>query len=238
LIRREKDCFLLGGDKAGYNDVDAEPGNRTLQNTERKYWGVWAIAAENMSAYWQAETRQELSAFLQDLREQGQIGLANRGEDVVYTKNRREQGGDEERGGHSVKWWLQWLEWESLWVSPTIDHNVITWNIGPQGVDLSMQQIAHTLSKGAVVDILQEVSFHPGERRRIKRNLQSLGLDYWYVMEACVCHRVRDGREMLNVGISKKNWNAPWVYAVATFLHKDVYDRLDLTGKANTPTQT
>jgi hypothetical protein len=125
-----------------------------------------------------------------------------------------------------------------LEVSPTIDHNVITWNIGPQGVDLSMHQIAHTLSKGAAVVILQEVSFHPGERRRIKRNLQTLGLDYWYVMEACVCHRVRDGREMLNVGISKKNWNAPWVYAGTTFLHKDVYYRLDLTGKANTPTQT
>jgi hypothetical protein len=65
-----------------------------FQSTERKHWGVCAITTEKMSAYWQAETRQELPAFLQDLREQVKVGLANRGEDVAYTKNQREQGDD------------------------------------------------------------------------------------------------------------------------------------------------
>ena len=46
--------------------------------------------------------------------------------------------------------------------------DVITWNIGPQGVDLSFPLIAQTLSKGAAVVMFQEVSFHPEERRRVK----------------------------------------------------------------------
>ena len=35
--------------------------------------------------------------------------------------------------------------------------------------------------------------------------------------------RVRAGQEDCNVGASTKNFVAPWVYAVVTFLHKDVF---------------
>ncbi len=83
--------------------------------------------------------------FLQGLREQGRIGLANYGESIHST--------------HHVAWWLQWLEWESLWTNTPQRGDVLTWNIGPQGVDLSFPQIAQTLSKGAEVVMLQEVSF-------------------------------------------------------------------------------
>jgi hypothetical protein len=37
--------------------------------------------------------------------------------------------------------------------------------------------------------------------------------------------RVRAGQEELKAGVSKKNYSAPWVYAVVTFLHKDVFKR-------------
>jgi hypothetical protein len=59
--------------------------------------------------------------FLQELREQGKIGLANWGEQL-----------------HSVletEWWLQWLEWESLWATKTFPSDVVTWNIGPSGAN-------------------------------------------------------------------------------------------------------
>ena len=122
-----------------------------FNNHARQYWGVWAEAAKRVSEYWHAVEHANVQEFLQELREQGKIGLANRGEGS--------------HSPHQVAWWLQWLEWESLWTNKPIQSDVITWNIGPQGVDLSIHQIAQTLSKGTAVVMLQEVSFHPGEWR-------------------------------------------------------------------------
>jgi hypothetical protein len=164
-----------------------------------------------VSEYWQAEEQSNVVNFLQELRDQGKIGLANCGEHI--------------HSPHEAAWWLQWLEWESMWTNSPPPSDVITWNIWPQGVDLSIPQIAQTLSKGAAVVMLQEVSFHPGERRRIKSMLKAIGSEYWCVMEAS--QRVRAGQEELKAGVSKKNYSAPWVYAVVTFLHKDGPIRVD-----------
>ena len=100
---------------------------------EKRYWGVWAEAAEQVSAYWQAQEHSTMSHYLQGLREQGKIGLANWGEQLQTVLE--------------IEWWLQWLEWESLWAKRDFPSDVITWNIGPQSVDLSIPQIAQTLSK-------------------------------------------------------------------------------------------
>jgi hypothetical protein len=155
LIARKQEYLLLGGDRAGCNAVLAEQSNAALSPPERPYWGVWAGAAKRMSEFWQAEESSRVPEFLQDLREQGKIGLANYGENIHST--------------HHVAWWLQWLEWESLWTNTPQRSDVITWNIGPQAVDLSIHLVAQTLSKGAAVVMLQEVSFHPGERKANKK---------------------------------------------------------------------
>ena len=47
------------------------------------------------------------------------------------------------------------------------------------GVDLSIPQITQTLSKGSAIVMFQEVSFHPGERRRIKNILKKMEPEYW-----------------------------------------------------------
>jgi hypothetical protein len=47
-------------------------------------------------------------------------------------------------------------------------------------------------------------------------------------------HRVRAGRELLKAGMSKRNYNDPWVHSVVTFLHKNVFKRqirLDRAGQ-------
>jgi hypothetical protein len=72
--------------------------------------------------------------------------------------------------------------------------------------------------------MFQEVSFHPEERRRVEGILKTIGSDYWCVMESS--QRVRAGREDCKAGASTKNFEAPWVYAVVTFLHKDVFKQL------------
>jgi hypothetical protein len=69
--------------------------------------------------------------------------------------------------------------------------------------------------------MFQEVSFHPEERRRVKGILKTIGSDYWCVLESS--QRVRAGREDCKAGASTENFEAPWVYAVVTFLHKDVF---------------
>jgi hypothetical protein len=53
-----------------------------------------------VSEYWHAEEHSSVPEFLQGLREQGKIGLANSGKGIYST--------------HHSAWWLQWLEWESL----------------------------------------------------------------------------------------------------------------------------
>jgi hypothetical protein len=160
----------------------------------RYYW-VERIAAL------EAETSQQMPKFPQELREQGKIGLANRGEDILCHWIKRQTGEEVMHSRDLIAWWLQWLEWESLWTQVSTAHDVTTWNTGPQGIDLSMYQIAQTLSKGAAVVMFQEVSFHPGERRRIKSTLKAPSQEYWCVMEAS--QRVRVGRELLKVGMSK-----------------------------------
>jgi hypothetical protein len=69
--------------------------------------------------------------------------------------------------------------------------------------------------------MFQEVSFHPEERRRVKGILKTIGSDYWCVMESS--QRERAGQEDCKAGASTKNFEAPWVYAVVNFLHKDVF---------------
>ena len=53
----------------------------------------------------------------------------------------------------------------------------------------------------------QEVSFHPGERRRIKSILKTIGPEYWCVMETS--QRVLAGQEELKAGVSKKKLLVP-----------------------------
>jgi len=74
-----------------------------------------------ISEFWSIDTAEQHN-FLQKLREQGKIGQANKGEDAVSKE--------------TAAWWLQWLEWESLWGSDQEYNEVITWNIGPTSLDL------------------------------------------------------------------------------------------------------
>jgi hypothetical protein len=60
-----------------------EQGNRMLEGKERQYWGIWAAAAKRVNEYWQAEASHQILSFPQQLREQGKIGLANRGKEIL-----------------------------------------------------------------------------------------------------------------------------------------------------------
>ena len=55
---------------------------------EKRYWGVWAEAAEQVSAYWQAQEHSTMTHYLQGLREQGKIGLAKGRATSLCARNR------------------------------------------------------------------------------------------------------------------------------------------------------
>ena len=101
LLTRKKEYLILEGDRAGANAVMADQYDTEWELKEKRYWGVWAEAAEQVSAYWQAQDHSTMPHYLQGLREQGKIGLANWGEQLQSVLE--------------IEWWLQWLEWESLW---------------------------------------------------------------------------------------------------------------------------
>ena len=72
-----------------------------------------------------------------------------------------------------------------------------------------------------------------------RRKEKKIGSDYWCVMESS--QRVSAGREDCKAGASTKNFEAPWAYAVVTFLHKDVFKqptRLDWTAQYSTKLTT
>ena len=101
LITRKQEYLILEGDRAEANAVLADRHDTVWGMKEKRHWGVWAEAAERVSAFWQAQDQSTITHFLQESREQGKIGLANWGEQI-----------------HSLletECWLQWLEWESLW---------------------------------------------------------------------------------------------------------------------------
>ena len=47
-------------------------------------------------------------------------------------------------GKSEEAWWLLWLEWESLWEYCPPQSDVITWNIGPQGLLREQRNLRHS----------------------------------------------------------------------------------------------
>jgi hypothetical protein len=130
LVTRKQEYLLLGGDQAGLNSVQAEQKNAPLGTGTKRFWWVWAAAAERISEYWQAEQQSKGADFLHKLRDQGKVGLANRREKIC--------------SNYEVAWWLLWLEWESLWEYCPPQSDVITWNIGPQGLLREQRNLRHS----------------------------------------------------------------------------------------------
>jgi hypothetical protein len=92
LVKRKQEYLLLRGDQAGFNAVQAEQKNAPLGTGTKRFWGVWAAAAERISEYWQAEQQSKGVDFLHKFRDQGKVGLANSREKIC--------------SNYEVAWWL------------------------------------------------------------------------------------------------------------------------------------
>ena len=68
-------------------------------------------------------------------RNKSRLGSQNRAEQVLCSRRSGNPGEGEEQIRDLTELWLHWTEWESLWIQSAAVQDVITWNIGPQGVD-------------------------------------------------------------------------------------------------------
>jgi hypothetical protein len=61
LLTRKQEYLILEGDRAGANAVMADRHDTVWGMKERRYWGVWAEAAERVSAFWQAQEQSTMT---------------------------------------------------------------------------------------------------------------------------------------------------------------------------------
>ena len=63
LLTRKQEYLILEGDRAGANAVTviADQHDTVWEMKERRYWGVWAEAAERVSAFWQAQEQSTMT---------------------------------------------------------------------------------------------------------------------------------------------------------------------------------
>jgi hypothetical protein len=220
--RGKERVSAAAGDGAGAKIV--EGGWQEKPRGEGRAWEERQAGTKAVVAFWEAQKEKRVPAFLQELREKGHVGLANAGAKVFLTEKgigKQQRGIEREEKEH----WIRWLEWEAhfsrqeQW-QPTF----ITWNVGPVGYELTKAQIAYTLRKRAVVVMFQKCSFATGMRARLKRELEQMCPEYWFVMEA---GKDKKTDPVLEYDENERGcrWHTNKSYAVVTCLHKKIFKK-------------
>jgi hypothetical protein len=117
---------------------------------------------------------------------------------------------------------MTWLDWSVLFVLPSWETNVTTWNMGPMGYEYSRTQLHQLLARGQAIVMVQEVLFSLGARQRVKNELKHLHPEYHCFLEAGKDSLPSDGEST-----NTERLSSPWCnlghFAVATFLHREVF---------------
>ena len=95
--------------------------------------------------------------------------------------------------------------------------NVISWNLGPCGLEQAKAKLKETLKLGAAAVMVQELRFPRVAKHRIRKELRKLDLNYAVHIET--------GPVQVGNGSKKADaWNAGQHSAVATFLHREAFN--------------
>jgi hypothetical protein len=82
--------------------------------------------------------------------------------------------------------WLAEVAWYGGWTRQGCKGNIISWNLGPLGYLLSLNQIRETLELGAPIVMFQELRFPKGARGKVKKELKKLNANYACFLEVGV----------------------------------------------------
>ena len=205
----------LSGDWAGARAVTGDWVPRTGMECDR----ARGEAQQRLQDAIQNDTFED---FMQELREQGHVGLANEGLRLWRAGREPTSGADLNDMRDHMCVWRGWLDWEVRMVRPQLHANVSTWNMGPLGYEASKEQLRKALGEGRAVLMVQELCFPLGAHRRVKRELNALHPDYFCILET--------GKESLTDDCwdtTARGWRSPWHsrrhFAVASFFHTGVF---------------
>ena len=113
--------------------------------------------------------------------------------------------------------WMEMLISSAGWERSVDVGNVISWNMGPCGLEQAKAEIRETLALGAPVVMVQELQFPHAAQERVRKELASLNLDYAVYLETGTA-RVGEKR------VSRNSWAVDHGKAVATFLHREAFN--------------
>ena len=118
---------------------------------------------------------------------------------------------------------MQWLEGECRYERQQERGNIASWNVGPEGYERSKEQIIHTLKKGHAIVMLQELSFPPGAKRRVKQELEKACPEYHFFLESSSDRASPESGVSAEYRKRHPGWHNGKNLAVATCLHKGVF---------------
>jgi hypothetical protein len=164
-----------------------------------------------------------MDSFLQELRENGHVGLANAGVALFLEGQGKKRGAETKEAEGNKAGWMQWLEGECRYERKQVGGNIASWNVGPEGYERSKEQIIHTLKKGHAIVMLQEMSFPPGAKRRVKRELEKACPEYLVFLESSVDRTSPESGVSAEYSECHPGWHNGKNLAVATCLHRGVF---------------
>jgi hypothetical protein len=160
--------------------------------------------------------------YLQSLQRRGHVGLANAGLAILMNNHQPIREQDLRRHQDQVIIWMAWLDWAVQFVRPSWESNVTTWNLGQLGYEYSRTQLQQLLQEGQAVVMVQELLFPLGAKQRVKNELRHLHPEYHCFLEAGKDPVPSEG-EGENLERQKSQWCNRGNFAVATFLHREVF---------------
>jgi hypothetical protein len=218
-IQQKRENLYLNGDWAG---AAAVTGDWSERGAGMSYGGTWS-GAEAVAKAWEAMEKGAMDSFLQELRENGHVGLANAGVELFVEAQRKSRGAGTKETESSEAGWMQWLEGECRYERQQERGNIASWNVGPEGYERSKEQIIHTLKKGHAIVMLQELSFPPGAKRRVKQELEKACPEYHFFLESSSDRASPESGVSAEYRKRHPGWHNGKNLAVATCLHKGVF---------------
>jgi len=219
LTQQKSENLYLNGDWAG---ASAVTGDWSQRQAGTSYGGTWA-GAEAVARAWEAMEKGTMDSFLQELRENGHVGLANAGVALFLEGQGKKRGAETKEAEGNKAGWMQWLEGECRYERKQVGGNIASWNVGPEGYERSKEQIIHTLKKGHAIVMLQEMSFPPGAKRRVKRELEKACPEYLVFLESSVDRTSPESGVSAEYSECHPGWHNGKNLAVATCLHRGVF---------------
>jgi GNAT superfamily N-acetyltransferase len=214
-LLKEKRSYLYGlGD---YTSARAVGGHWAHAiDAPEGLWREWHSARQTVDA--EGWCAQSMQTAITEFQRTGHTYLAERAQEI-HLEGMQSRTTEWHQVSMNLKTdWLTEVAWYGGWTRQGCKGNIISWNLGPLGYLLSLNQIRETLELGAPIVMFQELRFPKGARGKVKKELKRLNANYECFLEA--------GIDRLGTESSRDDygWCSKLNFAVAVFLHREAFN--------------